>query len=162
MTPDTGPEVLESVLGPHSEGANASAPLSRAAAADIWDRWLRMWNVEPQTAAEIIGPGYRVHLPSVGATVDADAIRDAEGMARWVSSFREKFDGLHYRTERGPFVDGDTLICRWVGRAVFRGRTNWSSDVSGAPVTWVGVDILRIAGGRIVEAWTQGAETTKA
>ena len=132
----------------------------QAQAAAVWARWLDMWNVDPEIAHEIIGDGYRVHLPSAGATLDASTITDAAGMASWVRSFRGRFDGLRYRTDIGPLVDGDTFVCRWVGTATFLGRTGWPNDVPGRPVTWVGVDILRLVDGLIAEAWTQGAETT--
>lgn len=127
----------------------------------LWARWLDMWNADPQIAHEILAPGYRVHLPSVGATQDTSAIHGPAGMAEWVSAFSGRFDGLRYRAQLGPFVDGDTLVCRWVGTATFAGRTPWPSDVPGSPVTWVGVDILRLEDGLIAEAWTQGAETTR-
>ena len=161
MTTDLGSELLEPVPDPPEKRTRPAASLTQSAATAMWDGWLRMWNVDPRAAFEIIGQDYQVHLPSISATVDVDAIRDAAGMASWVSGFRDRFDGLHYRTNHGPFVDGDTVICRWVGTAVFRGRTGWHSDVPGASVMWVGVDILRIADGRIVEAWTQAAETTR-
>ncbi|MGI5403152.1 nuclear transport factor 2 family protein [Streptomyces sp. CA-135486] len=128
-------------------------------AAQLWDGWLEMWNVDPEAAHKIIGDTYRVHLPTTGATIDPSTIRDAAAMADWVRAFTGKFENLRYRTDLGPIVDGDLAVCRWYGTATCLGRTGWPSDVPGKQITWVGVDILRISQGRIIEAWTQGAET---
>jgi hypothetical protein len=136
----------------------ASTDLRRTAT-DLWRGWLTMWNENPETAHAIIGERYRVHLPTAGATIDPADIRDAAGMAAWVRGFTGKFGNLCYETDFGPIVDGDLAVCRWFGTATCLGRTGWPSDVPGKRIRWVGVDILRIADGRIAEAWTQGAET---
>jgi hypothetical protein len=136
-----------------------SAPLTRQSAAELWQRWLVMWNGQPQVAHDIIADEYVVHLPTAAATIDPADIRDAAGMASWVAGFRDKFDGLRYHTDVGPLVDGDKLICRWYATATFQGRTGWPGDGPGRPASMVGVDILRVRGGRIAECWTQGALT---
>jgi hypothetical protein len=118
-----------------------------------------MWNEDPSVAGEIIGDGYRVHLPTVGATIDPAAITGAADMERWVREFTGRFDGLRYRTDFGPLIDGDTMVTRWIGTAVFLGKTGWPLDVPGTRVTMVGVDIHRIVDGKIAECWTQGAVT---
>jgi hypothetical protein len=146
--------VEQSVATPETVGAT----VTRAEADRLWSAWLRMWNEDPQVAHDIIGPGYLVHLPAAGATIDPSSIRSAEAMAGWVAGFTGKFDNLRYHTDFGPLVDGDKLVVRWIGTATYRGLTGWPRDVAGRPVTMVGVDILRIADGRIVECWTQGAE----
>ena len=133
--------------------------LTRQAAADMWERWLVMWNEDPEVAHEIIADEYRVHLPTAGATIDPAQIRDAAGMADWVRGFTGKFGDLTYYTDFGPMVDGDLATVRWIGTAVCQGKTGWPTDVPGTPITFVGVDILRIIEGKIVECWTQGAVT---
>jgi hypothetical protein len=133
-------------------------PLSPA---EVWDSWLEMWNTDPSVARKIIADGYRLHLPTVGATIDPSAIRDGAAMEEWVRGFSGKFESLHYETDLGPVVQGDLLVCRWFGTATCLGRTGWPSDVPGKRIRWVGVDILRMVDGLIVEAWTQGAETTE-
>ncbi|MFD4917503.1 nuclear transport factor 2 family protein [Streptomyces virginiae] len=128
-------------------------------AAELWDGWLEMWNEDPGAAHKIIAAEYRLHLPTTGATIDPDTIRDPGTMADWVAGFTGKFEGLRYETDLGPVVNGELAVCRWFGTATCLGRTGWPSDVPGKRITWVGVDILRIVDGWIVEAWTQGAET---
>ncbi|GAA0459409.1 hypothetical protein Ade02nite_13400 [Paractinoplanes deccanensis] len=137
----------------------APAELTHQAAAHLWRRWLTMWNGQPSVAHDIVGTPYTVHLPTAGATIDPSRIRDAAAMAEWVEGFRAKFEDLRYRTDFGPLVDGGKLVCRWYATAVYTGRTGWPGDVAGRPVTMVGVDILRVDGGRIAECWTQGAAT---
>jgi hypothetical protein len=141
---------------------NTENTVLRQNAAALWDRWLVMWNENPEIAHEIIGPGYRVHLPTVGATIDPAQIRDAATMADWVRAFTGKFADLRYRTDFGPVSDGNLAVFRWSGTAICLGRTGWPMDMAGEPITFVGVDILRIADGRIVECWTQGSVTGRA
>jgi hypothetical protein len=128
----------------------------------LWDRWLAMWNENPEIAHEIIGPDYRVHLPTAGATIDPAQIRDAATMADWVRAFTGKFANLRYQTDFGPVSDGNLAVFRWSGTAICLGRTGWPMDVAEKPIIFVGVDILRIEDGRIVECWTQGSVTDRA
>lgn len=141
-------------------GFDGQPGLDRQTASRIWQRWLDMWNTDPSIAAEIIGQEYRVHLPTAGATIDPASITGPDGMQAWVSGFTARFENLRYRTDFGPLVDGDKLVCRWIGTAVWLGKTGWPMDVPGEPVTMVGVDIQRIRDGKIVECWTQGAVTS--
>lgn len=134
--------------------------LTHAAAAAIWSRWLSMWNENPEIAHDIIAPVFRLHLPTFGATIDPSRIVRPGDMRDWVSGFSGKFEGLIYRTDFGPLVDGDKFACRWYGTGIYQGKTGFPGDVPGKHVTMVGVDILRIDDdGRIAECWTQGAET---
>ncbi|MFF0294311.1 nuclear transport factor 2 family protein [Kitasatospora sp. NPDC004614] len=143
------------------EATTGTVPLTRQEAERIWNGWLRMWNEDPSHARTIIAPTYRLHLPTVGATIDPADITDPAAMENWVRGFAGKFGELTYRTDVGPVVDGDLLVVRWYGTAICKGLTGWPRDVAGRPIRWVGVDILRVADGVITEAWTQGAETTE-
>jgi hypothetical protein len=133
--------------------------LERPVAEHIWKRWLEMWNEDPTIAHEIIAPSYRVHLPGTEITIDPATVTDPTAMEAWVRGFTSRFRDLHYETDFGPLVDGDRLAVRWYATGFFLGRTGWARDIPGDPVIFIGVDILRIVDGRIVDCWTQAKET---
>jgi hypothetical protein len=141
-----------------TQAATGQHTLARQDAERLWLRWLEMWNSDPAIAHQIIAPGYRLHLPGVETTIDPAGITDAASMEAWVSGFTGKFRDMRYETDFGPLVDGDRLVCRWYATAIYLGRTSWARDIPGNRVIFIGVDILRVAGGLITECWSQAKE----
>ena len=74
-----------------------------------------------------------------------------EGFRQAVGAFRRAFSGIHF-TEDGLFADGDVVVLRWTFRGTHTGEFN-GMPPTGRTVTATGVDILRIADGKIVERW---------
>ena len=103
----------------------------------MYKRWIEeLWSGR-SVAAELVSDDFVGHWPG----------RDVRGPAELqqiIEQTRNMFDGIEFRIEVGPIVDGDLVAGRWVGH----GR---SSD---GDVTFTGNDILRVADGRFVEYWT--------
>ena len=74
-----------------------------------------------------------------------------EGFRQAVRAFRQAFSRIHF-AEDGLFADGDVVILRWTFRGTHTGEFNGIAP-TGRSVTATGVDILRIADGKIVERW---------
>jgi predicted ester cyclase len=108
---------------------------------DVWNQ-ANLAAAEELLAADALAPGGRV--------VGPQAVRDAtirNAVAR---------PDLHYTIE-DLIAEGDRVVVRWTGRGTHRGA--WDHPVFGhlAPtgnvVTSTGVNIFRLAGGKIVERW---------
>jgi hypothetical protein len=103
----------------------------------MYRRWIEeLWAGRP-IAAEVVSDDFVGHWP------DRDVHGPSELQAI-IGETRKTLQDLSFEIELGPFVDGDFLAGRWVGR----GR-NGDADV-----TFTGNDILRVEGDRFVEYWT--------
>lgn len=124
-----------------------------AGAARLWERWLDLWNGDIEVADEIIAPGVRLWYNGRSA-IDASHIRDAATMKVWVTRFRTTFDDMTFSSDFGPLVDGEFYTIRWFLNAVYKGTTGFPEDVPGTPFTRAGVDIWRVADGKVLEMWS--------
>ncbi|KNX38611.1 nuclear transport factor 2 family protein [Luteipulveratus halotolerans] len=130
-------------------------------ALELWGGWLDMWNKDPAVALDIIDDDYALHIPDMTSTIDPGTVRRPADMKNWVTGFTDKFEGLTYSTLMGPIMEPEQALFgfRWEGRGTWTGATGWPLDRPGEPVLFVGVDIFRVRGDRIAEAWSQGAVT---
>ncbi len=89
--------------------------------------------------------------------VDHDALPgqspDREGHRQILAAFRSAFPDLKVTTE-DVVVEGDKVVSRWTARGTHQGELMGIAP-TGNGVTIKGIDVLRIAGGRIAERWAQ-------
>jgi steroid delta-isomerase-like uncharacterized protein len=89
--------------------------------------------------------------------VDHDALPgqspDREGHRQILAAFRSAFPDLNVTTE-DVVVEGDKVVSRWTARGTHQGDLMGIAP-TGNGVTIKGIDVLRVAGGRIAERWAQ-------
>ena len=89
--------------------------------------------------------------------VDHDALPgqspDREGHRQILAAFRSAFPDLNVTTE-DIVGEGDKVVTRWTARGTHQGDLMGIAP-TGKEVTIKGIDVLRIAEGRIVERWAQ-------
>jgi steroid delta-isomerase-like uncharacterized protein len=96
---------------------------------------------------EIISPDYVLHDPGL-----PQGIRGTEGFKQFISALRTAFPDLHSTLEDIMDAEGSKVVTRdtW-------GGTNQGMFLGFPPtyrqVTAMGIDIFRIANGKIVEQW---------
>jgi steroid delta-isomerase-like uncharacterized protein len=101
---------------------------------------------------------------AVGDEVFADDIVDhspaipeqppgREGEKRALAIFRGAFPDLRVTTE-DIIAEGDKAVLRWTARGTHRGELS-GLPATGKQATLKGIDILRLAEGRIVERWAE-------
>ena len=78
-------------------------------------------------------------------------VRDRDGLKEALRAFRAGCPDLHITTD-AMFADGDTVTKRWTYHATH------TDDLSGLPptgrrITMSGLELFRLAGGKIVESW---------
>ena len=76
-----------------------------------------------------------------------------EGHKHQLALFRDAFPDLRVTTE-DVFSEGDKVASRWTARGTHRGALMGIAP-TGNEVTIEGIDVLRVAQGRIVERWAQ-------
>ncbi len=89
--------------------------------------------------------------------VDHDALPGQppgrEGHAQILAAFRSAFPDLNVTTE-DIVSEGDKVVSRWTARGTHQGELLGIAP-TGNGVTIKGIDVLRVAEGRIVERWAQ-------
>ena len=76
---------------------------------------------------------------------------DREGFRQIVTLFRSAFPDIHYTVE-DQLAEGDKVATRWTARATHRGPL-MGIPPSGREVTFAGIFIDRIEGGKCMEHW---------
>jgi steroid delta-isomerase-like uncharacterized protein len=89
--------------------------------------------------------------------VDHDALPgqspDREGHKQILALFRSAFPDLNVNTE-DIVAEGDKVVARWTARGTHQGELMGIAP-TGKEVTIKGIDVLRIAEGRILERWAE-------
>ena len=76
-----------------------------------------------------------------------------EGHKYQVRLFRSAVPDLHVTAE-DIFSEGDKVAYRWTGRGTHEGELMGIAPTGNA-VTFRGIDVLRIEGGKVVERWSE-------
>jgi steroid delta-isomerase-like uncharacterized protein len=133
-----------------ARGLTAAAQEASPAAGDVEALGRRyvedLLNRADQAAVdELIAPDFVLHL-------NATTIPGIEGFKGFLAGLHEGFPDVRYEIQ-DLAVDGDRAIVRWVvggtHRGVFNGIPATGKSISDVP----GISWLRIAGGKIAEAW---------
>ena len=108
---------------------------------DVWDRG------DEAALEELLSPDFVDHGALPGQPPDRDGHKQILGV------FRSAFPDLQVTTE-DIIAEGDKVVSRWTARGTHRGELMGIAP-TGNGVTIKGIDVLRIAEGRIVERWAQ-------
>jgi steroid delta-isomerase-like uncharacterized protein len=122
-----------------SEAENKT--LARRFNEDVWGRG------DHAALEELLDPDF----------VDHDALPGQppgrEGHKQILAAFRSAFPDLNVTTE-DIVAEGDKVVSRWTARGTHQGELLGIAP-TGNGVTIKGIDVLRVAEGRIVERWAQ-------
>jgi hypothetical protein len=104
---------------------------------ELYLRWVsELWNGR-RNARELVSEDFVGHWPT-------HDVRGPDELQAFVDRTRKALQELLFVIDVGPFVDGDVVAARWIATG---------SSTTG-PARFTGNDLLRIAGGRIVEYWS--------
>jgi steroid delta-isomerase-like uncharacterized protein len=96
---------------------------------------------------ELIHPDLVYHTP------DGD-IRGVDGARQLVIAMRSDFPDFHVTVE-DVLAERDKVVVRFTDSGTYQGDA-FGVIASGKQVSWTGVDIFRIADGKIIEGWGVG------
>jgi steroid delta-isomerase-like uncharacterized protein len=94
--------------------------------------------------------GELVHPDLVYHSPDGD-IDGLEGARQLVIAMRSDFPDFHVTAE-DVLAEGDKVVVRFTDTGTYQGA-EFGATAMGKRVTWTGVDIFRIADGKIIEGW---------
>jgi len=111
-----------------------------------------VWNQGNYAALdELVASDFVVH----GATPDED-IHGRKGAIQFYSMLRAAFPDLYFTVE-DQIAAGDRVVTRWVAHGTHTGDFQ-GVPPTGKPVRITGIDIDRIANGKVVECWARSDE----
>jgi steroid delta-isomerase-like uncharacterized protein len=114
--------------------------LVRRAVEEVWNKG------NYDLAHEFLTSDFVVH----GST-PADDVHGPEGVRQHFSMLRTAFPDLHFTVE-DQIADGDRVVTRWTARGTHTGPFNGIPPTGNTGVV-TGIDIDRIANGKLVECW---------
>jgi steroid delta-isomerase-like uncharacterized protein len=96
-------------------------------------------------ADEVVAANVVDHNPIPGQAAGV------EGIKQVVATFRRAFPDAQFRSE-DMIAEGDKVVTRWTGRGTHKGEF---ADIpaTGRAIVMTGIDIFRVANGKIVERW---------
>ncbi len=109
---------------------------------DVWGRG------DEAALEELLAPDFIDHGALPGQTPDR------EGHKQTLAAFRSAFPDLNVTTE-DIIAEGDKVVSRWTARGTHHGELLGIAP-TGNEVTFTGIDVLRIAEGKVVERWAEG------
>jgi len=117
-------------------------------AKELYTGWVALWNGNLAGAQDIIAPDFVFHRGN-----GQPDWRGPDELAQKVQASRAIFSELVFTTEQGPISDGQWLVGRNTASGVYAGGMPGADAEPGTTIELVGIDLLRVANGKIVEAW---------
>lgn len=119
----------------------------------LYERWLlELWHGDESVADEILADDFVIHQAR-SQPGESEAVHGPQAGIEMVQMGRAPFSDLTFEIEVGPIVEGDMLAARWVGRGRYAGGMPGATAPEGTEVTFNGIDIMRVADGRLAEYW---------
>lgn len=108
-----------------------------------------VWNLGNYAVVdELVASDIVIHA----STPDAE-VHGPEGVKQFYTALRKAFPDIHFAIE-DQIAEGDRVVTRWTARGTHRGEFN-GIPPTGKRGAITGIDIDRIAGGKVVECWPQ-------
>ena len=119
---------------------------------ELVDGWLHLWNGDYDHAARIIAPDFRLHAALLDGG-DGSAVEDPAGLVTWIRQTRAAIPDLRFTIEVGPVIGQDHITLRWHAAGTYGGGFPGATAPVGAPVSFTGIDLLRVRDGLLSEYW---------
>ncbi len=101
-----------------------------------------------EVADDLYAPDYVDH---VGRGPEPERVAGPEGIKRAVAMFRAAFPDLSYSIE-AELAEGDLVVTRFFAQGTHLGPF-LGAPPTGKKVSYGGMDLNRVVGGKIVESW---------
>jgi steroid delta-isomerase-like uncharacterized protein len=95
---------------------------------------------------ELFAPNFVLHDPSI-----PQEVRGPEGIRQYITMYRTAYPDTHFTIE-DQIAEGDRVVTRWTGQGTHQGEL-MGIPPTGRRVTVTGIEVDRIAGGKIEETW---------
>ena len=101
----------------------------------------QVWNeLNLDVVDELVAPDYQPGGP--------------EGEKRLITGAHTSFPDIRFTVDDLMVAEGDSVIVRWTAQGTHGGRFRGIAP-TGAQVSWSGISIYRLAGGRLIAGWSR-------
>lgn len=111
---------------------------------------LELWHADDteidELTAQVAGDGFTLHQ-------NGEQRDGSQALADLVRAGRAPFDDVAVTIDVGPAVDGDLVAARWTFAGAYVGGVPGATAEPGTRVAFAGIDLVRLAEGRIAEYW---------
>jgi hypothetical protein len=114
---------------------------------EVFDRWTALWNGGFDVADDLIARDFRIHFAGANAAARGNVVRGPAAFAAFIRAHREAVPDLTYRIDGPPIGERDRMVSIWSVR-----------QPGGLAVS--GIDVLQLADGKVVEAWSVTGDVT--
>ena len=122
---------------------------------ELWESWNTLWNGNLSIADEIIAPNFVAHFAPVGNS--PAVVHGPDGLKQWIGGWLAAFSNATFTTTVGPLAENELVAGRWIFRATYQGGMKGASSAAiGKQIEYVGMDLFRVEGSKIVEYWLCG------
>ena len=125
--------------------------MSTGVIAELWDRWIELWNGNLDLAQQIIHPDFEVHRIPMPRVPEGLGGRDT--LIEWVKQTRSIINGLRFTVEVGPIIDREMVAGRWFAEGSYGGGIPGATVPASTRIGFHGNDIWRAEDGLIREYW---------
>jgi predicted ester cyclase len=124
-----------------------------AGIAALAEPWANLWNGDLAVADSLVSQDFITHKGSDTEEATTET-RGPELLKGWIQGIHSLFSTLNFAIDVGPICDEQNMVVRWRAEGTYSGGLPGSSpDAIGRQITFYGVDILRVANGRLAEYW---------
>ncbi|CAN5760828.1 ester cyclase [soil metagenome] len=115
--------------------------LIRRAVEDVWN------GNDPDAIEELVARDFVIHTSST-----SNDIHGREGARQYFAGIYEAFPDIRFEIA-DQIAEGDRVVTRWIARGTHQGAFQ-GIPPTGKPIRIEGLDIDCVAGGKVVECWT--------
>ncbi len=134
------------ILGPLPAGGDEAAPVVDNK--ELNRRWIQAFNERDwQTEAAVRSPEFRAHMSGAKEALNGDA------WAGFMMAFTTAFPDARISVDE-CIAEGNSVVSRWTLKGTHRGEFQGVA-ATGRSVSFTGIEVNRVAGGRIEEHWAQ-------
>ncbi len=122
-------------------------------ARELYRRFLlELWHAPAERrtalAAELVTPDFAIRRGG-----HAESERGPAAIMDLIEQSTALFDDVEVKIDQGPVADGDLVAARWMFGGSYRGGLPGAGAKAGTRVAFAGMDLVRLAEGRVAEYW---------
>lgn len=125
--------------------------MDKQKATELYQQWVDAWNGDLAVINATVSGDFIFHRENGQADVHGP-----QELSTLIEGSRAAFSELVFKTQLGPLFDNGWIAARNRAEGTYSGGVPGATAEAGAKISLVGIDMLRVEDGKIVECWHNG------